>query len=88
MEFGGIKTKYLFADKLEKGLIVVGGTQEVSLKSGEKVKYLVGVGEVNGEVGEWLIAPWSVESKVKVNSDIEATYRIKPNGKRILFELA
>lgn len=81
MEVGGMKTRWLFVDKLELGkkylVEVAGSGNHKSRKKGTEVPYVVVVGSMaDGVAREYQISTWNIESEKPFDSEKGARFNV------------
>jgi hypothetical protein len=89
-EVGGIRTRWLFADDLEKGkeyLVEVAGSGVHMGRTGTEVPYVILLGPITGgESIEWQLCEWRIQSKEKFNPKEGQKFKISQLGTDVFFK--
>jgi len=87
MEIGGQKTRYLFADMLgnKEHIVETAGVKHIECKNGKKAPFLVVLGNIEGNAGEYLVSIYRIVSDVKFDPELPRTYKISRRNENIFF---
>ena len=90
---GGIKTRWLFADELEKGKEYLGELtgegEHTCVKEetkGQTVPYVVWVGAIDGEPAEYQLSKWRLESSEPFDASKPGKFYISRKGNNVFFK--